>query len=100
MYNEPVIRPPLQPDVEGHGVPSDHSIAFAIPNTDFSKPPKRACLTKVSRPLTTEAKQKIELWIQNESWQSLLECPDASSMVEKFSSLVSEKLTNYVQQKL
>ena len=61
FYNEPVIRPPIQPDIEGEGVPSDHSIAYATPITDSSKPSKRSCLTKISRPLTTVAKQKLEL---------------------------------------
>ena len=92
FYNEPIIRPPIQPDIEGEGVPSDHSIAYATPISDSSKPCKRTNLTKISRPLTTDAKQKIELWIQSESWQPVLECSNVSQMVEIFCSLVSEKI--------
>ena len=91
LYNEPIIRPPIKPDVEGQGVPSDHSIAFATPIIDGKKP-KRTCLVKTSRPLTTEAKQKLESWIQSESWLSVTKCENASDMVEEFCKLVSEKI--------
>ena len=91
-YNEPVIRPALLPDIPGHGVPSDHKIVHAVPNKDSSMPPKRSTIVKSSRPLTTEAKQNIAKWIQSETWSSLLDCSDCSSMVEAFTSLVQTKI--------
>ena len=65
LYHEPVIRPPLQPDTPGHGVPSDHMIVHATPINDYSIPPKRSSIIKTSRPLTTLAKEKLANWIQN-----------------------------------
>ena len=91
-YNEPVIRPALLPDIPGHGVPSDHKIVHATPNSDSSKPPKRSAIIKSSRPLTTDAKKNLASWIQSETWESVLDCPDSSSMVENFSSLVQGKI--------
>ena len=92
FYNEPVIRPPIAPDVEGQGVPSDHNVVYVKTIAESSAPVKRSTITKTSRPLTTIAKQKIANWIQEESWSSVSECSNVSLMVEKFSSLVSEKL--------
>ena len=92
FFNEPVIRPALLPDVPGHGVPSDHKIVFAKAIKDHSKPTKRSCLIKSSRPFTTEAKVKLAFWIQNESWESVTNCNDSDTMVEKFTLLVQLKI--------
>ena len=92
FYNDPVIRPPIAPDVEGQGVPSDHNIVLVKTICDSSASVTRSAITKTSRPLTTDAKQKIANWIQNESWCSVSECSSVSLMVEKFCSLVSEKI--------
>ena len=92
LYNEPIIRPQLLPDIPGHGVPSDHMIVHATPNKDSSNPPKRASIVKTSRPLTTQAKANIAKWIQAESWESLLVCDDPSTMVDIFTKLVQDKI--------
>ena len=99
LFNEPVIRPALLPDVPGQGVPSDHKIVFTTPISDHSKPPKRSFLIKTSRPLTTEAKQNLAEWIQNETWESVIGCTDSESMVQKFTSLVKEKIDENCPQK-
>ena len=92
FYNEPVIRPAVKPDIEGHGVPSDHNIVLATTISNSLSHVKRSSITKTSRPLTTEAKQKIAGWILNESWISVSQCSDVSIMVENFCKLVSEKI--------
>ena len=92
LYNEPVTRPALLPDIEGHGVPSDHKIVFSTPVTDSSTASKRSCLIKTSRPLTTEAKKCLAKWIQYESWSSVLECQSSSTMTATFTSLVHLKI--------
>ena len=43
-YNEPFLRPPLHPDIPGHGVPSDHLLVHVAPNKDSSKHPKRTSI--------------------------------------------------------
>ena len=95
FYNEPEIRPPITPDIDGHGAPSDHNIVFAKTLSNPHVPVKRTTITKTTRPLTTEAKMKIAGWIQHESWSSITECANVSLMVEKFCSLVSEKINEY-----
>ena len=90
FYKEPIIRPPLLPDIPGQGVPSDHMIVHAIPNKDSSKPPTRSTIIKTSRPFTTHAKLNMASWIQTESWENILACSDSSMMVDSFTSEHSE----------
>ena len=40
-YNAPTIIPPVQPDIPGQGVPSDHSGPLCVPHTDLHTPPDR-----------------------------------------------------------
>ena len=36
-YDKACVLPPVQPDVEGHGKPSDHAVVIARPNMDKSR---------------------------------------------------------------
>ena len=50
-YNSPVIIPPVQPDIPGQGVPSDHSVPLCVSHKDPHNPPTREYKTVVSRPM-------------------------------------------------
>ena len=41
FFNDPLIIPPVMPDVPGHGLPSDHSGLFATPNTGSTQVTQR-----------------------------------------------------------
>ena len=99
LYNEPTIRPPLNPDLPGKGAPSDHNIVHALPIKDAAKQPLRTSITKTSRPFTTTAKQSLATWILQESWDSVLQCADSSSMVDTFTKLVGNKIEEHVPEK-
>ena len=92
LYHEPIIRPPVNPDDPKHGVPSDHSIALALPIMDHTKPPKRDITYKQVRPLNLEQKKMLADWIQYEDWSILDSCSNSSEMVECFSNLTLKKL--------
>ena len=66
-YNAPIIIPPVQPDVPGHGVASDHSVPLCVPHTDPKNPPKREYKTKVSRPLPESKIYEFGQWITSEN---------------------------------
>ena len=91
LYNEPDIRPPLLPDDPNRGVPSDHMIVLASPAVNHI-PPKRTSITRNSRPLNTLAKRNLSNWIQNETWDDILEPENPTVMVNKFTNLVKEKI--------
>ena len=94
LYNEPVICPPLPPDIPGNGVPSDHMTVHATPINDSCPQPCYAII-ETSRPLTTQAKLSLASWVQYESWKEVLEKDDSSSMVDSFNTLVEQKIKEH-----
>ena len=99
LYHEPIIRPPVDPDDHNDGVPSDHRIALAFPNTNPSKPAKRDTIFKYVRPFDIEHKIKFAAWIQHEDWGILSEANSATEMVDKFLTLTHNKLDEICPQK-
>ena len=61
--NAPIIIPPVQPDIPGQGVPSDHSVPLCVPHTDPSKPPTRTYRTIISRPLPDSKIREFGRWL-------------------------------------
>ena len=90
FYNEPIVCPPLLPDVPGNGIPSDHLVVHVTPISGAC-PPKRTSIIKTSRPFTTEAKLNIAGWILHESWGDVLNIDEVNSMVDSFIALVDKK---------
>ena len=70
-YNAPIIIPPVQPDVPGQGVPSDHSVPLCVPHTDPFNPPARLYKTVVSRPLPDSKIRSFGQWITAETWAGI-----------------------------
>ena len=99
LYHEPVIRPAVDPDDPNDGVPSDHSIALALPNVNPSKPAKRDTLIKLIRPFDIEHKNKFAEWIQHEDWSMLKQAKTATEMVDNYVTLTHAKLDEICLQK-
>ena len=51
LYQEPIIIPPIQPDLAGHGVPSDHSGVLVLPDTNQRDKVKTTKIVKYVRPM-------------------------------------------------
>ena len=68
-YDKAVILPPIQPDVEGVGRPSDHSVAVAKPNTN---PALRTGFSKTEvrkrRVMTASNLAKLGLFLLSFNW--------------------------------
>ena len=99
LYQEPVIRPSVEPDDPNNGVPSDHSIALALPITSSAEPPKRETIFKYIRPFTIEHKSKLADWILHEDWSTLANLKNVSEMVDNFCSLTQSKIEEICPQK-
>ena len=99
-YNSPVIIPPVQPDIPGQGVPSDHSVPLCIPHTDPDNPPARSYKTVVSRPLPDSKVRKFGEWITHEQWDGITEGGDPSILVKKFEQIIEQKLNHFFPQKI
>ena len=100
-YNSPIILPPVQPDVAGQGVPSDHSVPLVVPHTDPSIPPQRHYRTIITRPLPDSKVRNFGQWITSEKWDCVNACEgDPSQQVYNFEKIVQQKLDEFLPQKI
>ena len=93
FFNEPIIIPPIFPDVLGHGVPSDHSGVFATPNTNSTQVTQRTKVKKKIRPLPESLFPAFETKLDNQNFNFTKEM-SPTEMVQKFqdtlTTMVSE----------
>ena len=95
FYNAPVILPPVQPDVPGQGVPSDHSVPICVPHTDLNNPPTCIYRTITSRPLRDSKIRDFGQWLTSESWESITDIADPTEQVEVFEKLITQKTNEH-----
>ena len=100
FYNAPIIVPPVQPDIPGQGVPSDHSVPLCIPNRDPLNPPARQYRTIVSRPLPDSKIRQFGQWIVSEQWAGIKGEGDPSKQVKVFENMMTQKLDEYFPKKI
>ena len=98
-YNAPVIIPPVQPDIPGQGVPSDHSVPLCVPHTDPHNPPVRQYKTIVSRPLPNSKIREFGQWITSEDWMGLSNDDSPSEQVQNFENIIGSKLDHFFPKK-
>ena len=84
-FNEPEIIPAINPDREGHGVPSDHFGVVATPNTNQGQPALRNKVRKNIRPLPESLLQTFETKLSLINFDVLDELP-VPEMVDTFQS--------------
>ena len=92
FYNAPIIVPPVQPDIPGQGVPSDHSVPLCVPHRDPFNPPARQYRTVVSRPLPESKIHEFGRWIASETWAGINDMDEPSEQVNVFEEIISQKL--------
>ena len=92
FYNEPIIRPPLQPDNPDTACPSDHNIVFVTPNTNSCLPVKRETTVRITRPLPVVALNRFANWIQHESWTFVYDGADPTDMAARLTFLLDLKI--------
>ena len=98
-YQDPYIIPPLKPDVEGLGKPSDHSVPVAMPYTDTSKPRKREFVMKVVRPMPESKIKTLGQWITTESFEDVSSVESPSEKVKALGNLITEKVNQVCPEK-
>ena len=99
-YNAPVIIPPVQPDIPGQGVASDHSVPLCIPNRDPHNPPVRQYRTIISRPLPDSKIRDFGQWVVADQWSELKEEHEPSIQVNIFEKKMGQKLDKFFPKKI
>ena len=72
LYQEPVCLPPLDPDPDSNGKPSDHLIVVMRPINTLNNKPARTTREIKVRPLIKSGLAKFEAWIQEQKWREVL----------------------------
>ena len=98
-YNAPIIIPPVQPDVPGQGVPSDHSVPLCVPHTDPSNPPTRVYKTVISRPMPDSKIRQFGQWIVANTWETMEDEDDPNEQVKIFEETLTQKVDECFPQK-
>ena len=98
FYDDPQIIPPLQPDVQGCGAPSDHSGVLAIPNTTQNMPVSRNKVKKKIRQLPESLLHIFNEKLSTTSFNHLKELP-VPEMVEEFQTITNKLFCDTFPQK-
>ena len=92
FYQRPVCLPPLDPDPDLNGKPSDHFIVVMKPISTVDNKPNRSYKSVKVRPLTRSGLAKFGAWIQEQSWREVLEEDSVDKKAENLHNMVLNKL--------
>ena len=92
-YQEPQCLPPLDPDPECNGKPSDHLMVLMSPISVINNKPVRSVRSVTNRPITKHGLSQMQEWICKENW-SKVTCEKLSSNV-KMEALQKLLLSKY-----
>ena len=97
FYCVTVVVPPVLPDQPGHGVPSDHSVPVAYPQTDKSTKLNEYKTVK-ARPLPDSGIRKFGQWICSEQWDGI-ENKSPNDQAKYLQEILTEKVEKIFPQK-
>ena len=98
-YQTPVIHPPLVPDPDSNGSPSDHLIPVMKPVNIMNNKSARTVREVRVRPLPNSGLAKFRTWIQDQDWTEILEAQAADAKAEMLHNLVITKLDEFCPEK-
>ena len=99
-YQAPIIHPPLDPDPDSNGSPSDHLMPVMTPINTINNKSSRTVRKIVVRPLPKSGLKQFEEWIKTQSWSEVLNAKTADEKAEMLHSLVKRKLDETCPEKV
>ena len=100
FYQQPVCLPPLNPDPDSCGRPSDHFIVLMKPINALNNKSSRTHREIKVRPLPASGMKKFELWIQNEDWTDILDEELVDKKTEILQNIILTKLDEFCPEKV
>ena len=88
FYQDPKCLPPLDPDPDCNGRPSDHKMVVMEPISVLNNKPVREKKKITFRAITELGLQKMRLWLENETWDE----ETSESCAHKKAELLQNKL--------
>ena len=89
-YEEPVTMPPLNPDANSKGKPSDHLVVLMRPISASYMVPPRIYKTVTTRPITESGIESFRQWIEDFRWMDMYQCSGAHKKAEVFQQLLMD----------
>ena len=98
-YQKPTILPPLDPDPDSNGSPSDHLIPIMRPINVIENKSSRTHRRVKVRPITLGGLSKLKSWMSNQSWSQIIDedCIDKKAVLCQ--ELILEKVNLYLPEK-
>ena len=90
-----MTKPPINPDVNGNGKPSDHLIVLMRPLSASIPVPPRVYRVIQSRPITESGMQSFRAWIEEQRWLDVYSCENAHHKAEKFQRILLESFYRF-----
>ena len=87
---EPVTKPPINPDTNSTGKPSDHLIVLMRPISTSLPVPPRVYKTIQTRPITESGMNLFRVWIEEQRWLDIYTCSDVHEKAARFQKLVMD----------
>ena len=98
FYCEPVIHPPVSPDLPGYA-PSDHSVPVAYPLSNVNPVCHNNFNVRMRRPLPESGIQIFGKWITNEGWEQISSEPSPTEQAKCIEEIFMKKLDEIFPQK-
>ena len=98
-YQQPVCLPPLDPDPDSNGSPSDHLIVVMKPLNTINNKPARTYKEVTVRPLPNSGLIKFKSWVQDQNWSEILNEQSVDVKAEQLHKMVMTKLDEFCPEK-
>ena len=99
-YKSPDCLPPLEPDDDANGSPSDHLIVLMEPISTIDNRPSRVVKDIVVRPMKQSGINLFGYWVEKESWEGVIKEDDIDKKAENFQNILLQKLDEFLPSKV
>ena len=99
FFQTPQCLPPLDPDPDCDGKPSDHMMVVMSPISVINNKPARMTKKVTYRPIHDDGLQKMQHWLENETWDEVTQTSCASQKADIVQSLLISKYCEYFPEK-
>ena len=99
FYQKPLILPPLDPDPDKDGKPSDHKIVKMKPINSVENKPIRTKRQVTFRPIPESGLKNLETWANRQDWKSVTSVDSTHEKAANLQSTLMNALDKYLPEK-
>ena len=98
-YQTPEILPPLDPDADREGRPSDHLIPVIHPINEIDNRCSRTYREIKVRPITKSGMVRLREWFETQDWSQILSEDSINIKAESLMSMITDALNTFLPEK-